>query len=224
MKLVATESGRTLQLLVHDEIRPLRGYDLPTMFQKVAARYGFLKAPNAIEGFSQATGARFENGRFQAPGGSGEIPIPELSLFNDGIIAAAADTNLASLIINEVLEWLISIEAIRRPETVRPQTHTSTLVVQFEKRASDKLDSLLTITTRFGNAVLEHRGSGYATHFDRLGFAAESDAGPQSRLLFSLERRKNGTPVQDRFWSTAPLPYASHVALLEEIEADLVRS
>jgi hypothetical protein len=191
------------------------------MFQKVAVRYGFLKTPNAMEGFSPAIGARFENGRFPAPGGLGEIPIAELSLFNDGIIVTAADTNLASLFANEALEWLISIGAIRRPETVRPQTHTSTLVVQFEKRASDKLDSLLAIATRFDNAVLEHRGSGYATHFDRLGFAAEPDAGPQSRLLFSLERRKNGTPIQDRFWPTAPLPYGSHMALLEEIEADL---
>lgn len=61
MKLVATESGRVVQLVVLDEVRPERGFDLPAFFHKVAMRYGFAKTPTDL-------------------GGSINQPVPNLSM------------------------------------------------------------------------------------------------------------------------------------------------
>lgn len=222
MKLIGTEAGRVVQLVLPDEVRPMRGLDLPTLFHKVAARYGFAKAPNTLEVFSQPSGAKFEHGRLTHPRISAEIAIPELSLFNDGVIATCADTDLADLLLNDFFSWAIESDLLRPPITSRPRQYLSNLIVQFDRLPPDKLERAFRTAARFDAALNEEYGWRNTTTLGRLAFAADPQLLPQHRTaVFVLERRGNVPYEQNYFWSSIPLRLSSHLRLLEDAEQDL---
>ena len=62
MKLISTEHGQVLQLLVAEEIRPPSGYYLPDALKIITERYAFVTLPTVQDALSE--GAKFERGRF----------------------------------------------------------------------------------------------------------------------------------------------------------------
>ncbi|HEX3574383.1 MAG TPA: hypothetical protein VHU42_07265 [Rhodopila sp.] len=223
MKLIGSELGRVVHLVVTDEVRPERGFDLPTLFKAAAERYQFTKVPTSLDGFFQPSGVKFEIGRFSAPGLRGSVPILEMSLFNDGVIAACADTNLADRLLDDFFEWAGTAGLLRRPVTARPRTYSSNVVAQFERLPSDKFEHMFRTTSRFNDALRIQYGWNFPTSLSRLSFSPDPMQLPQHRsALFTIERRGNVGYNQNYFWSAAPLPLELHLGLLEGMEDDLV--
>ena len=96
MKLVTTELGQVLQLFVADELRPLRGLDVPNFLQLVTQKYRFAKVPANLLSNTETQGSKFENGIIALP--SGNIPILKFEIYGDGIIIDVRHTDDADAV------------------------------------------------------------------------------------------------------------------------------
>jgi hypothetical protein len=224
MRLIGTESGRGVQLVVPDEVRPKHGQDAPVLYNLLAQRYGFAKTPDIQDMFSKGiTVAKYEHGRFSAPDFPVGLPIAALDFYTDGIIATCADTEVVDLLIDDCLEWLIEREFIRPAITKIPRTYFSNLVIQFDQISSEKINSAFKTADRFNSALNEQYGWDYRTPLGRLQFSADPRDLPQHRTaMFYIERRAGISYDQNWFFSSAPLPTSSHLRLLEGMERDLM--
>jgi hypothetical protein len=222
MKLVGTEIGRVVQLVVPDEVRPARGLDLPTFLQNVAARYGFMKSPASLEGFSQPAGAKFEFGRFSASSSSDVVAIQELSLFNDGVIATCADTDLSDALVDDFFAWTVALGLLREPISPRPRQYLSNVIVEFDKILPCRFERMFKTASRFNSVLNEHYGWNTQTSLARLAISADPQSLPQHRAAVLIIERRAAVPYeQNYFWSSAPLRKLSHLALLEAMETEL---
>ena len=221
MRLVGTEAGRVVQVVHADEIRPVRGFDLPRVVQLISNKYGFSVTPTDYAGFSQPTGLRFERGRCVVPS-VGEVAISDLSLFNDGVIAGCADTDIADQVVNDVVDFLVREEMIRRPATPRPRTYTSNVIVELDRLKGGILEQVFKSAARLRSALFDQYGWENQTSLHHIAFSADPLEMPHYRnTLFAIERR-GSIPYPDQwFWSVAPLPLSKHLELLEAIEKDL---
>lgn len=221
MNLIAADTGRVVHLVVPDEIRPINGIDLLAICRGIAARYDFSKVPQSLEGFIQPTGLKFEQGRLSDESAS-TILISDLSLFNDGMIVTCANTELAEAVVDDVLHWLISSGSIRIPKTLRPRTYTSNIVVEFDKVPPQRLSTLFKTTATLNRLLKDQYGVSFDASLARLAFMADPKTKPSyMNFSFVLERRPDIEYDRNWFWSSAPLKFANHIALLEAMEADL---
>jgi hypothetical protein len=146
-----------------------------------------------------------------------------LGVFNDGVIATCADTELADLMVEDFFGWMTGIGLLRPPVTYKHRQFVSNLIVQLDLVPPDKLSRMFRTTSRFDAALNEQYGWDCATSLHRLTFAADELSLSRHRsALFSIERRANIPYGQNSFWSTAPLPMAAHIRLLEGAEQDLI--
>ncbi len=204
----------------------MHGWDFPVLYHAVAARYGFAKVPNDFGAFHHADGAKFEIGRFTTSHVAGSIPASELLLFNDGIIAACADTNLAEWLLDDVMEWMISSGFLRPSVTLRPRTYVSHVIVQFDKLAPDGLKHIFGTAGGLDAALAAHYGDNRTMSLSRLTFSVDprTSSSPGQHIGFTLERRAHVPYDQNWFWSSAPLPLAIHLSVLETMEDDFVKT
>jgi hypothetical protein len=221
MRLIGTEAGRVVQVVHADEVRPSQGFDLPRLVHIVSNKYGFSTTPTDYAGFTQPNGLRFERGRFGTPADD-VVAILDLSLFNDGIIAGCADTEIADRVVNDVIELLVGSGMIRRPAMLRPRTYTSHVVVEFDRLKDGVLERLFNTGHRLRAALREQYGWDNDTGLHRIAFSTDPSEIPHYRnTLFAIERRPTIPYREKWFWSVAPLPLFRHLKLLEETEQDL---
>ncbi len=222
MKLVGTEIGRVVQIVVPDEVRPVHGLDLPTLLHSVATRYGFMKSPTSVEGFSQPTGAKFEHGRFTVTSSHSVVPIQELSLFNDGVISACADTNLSDALLDDFFAWAVQLGLLRQPLSARPRQYLSNLIVELDRLPPHRLEHMFKTASQFNLALNEHYGWNSPTGLARIAFSPDPHSLPQHRAAVLIIERRGAVPYeQNYFWSSAPLRRSAHLELLEIMETEL---
>src|ERR1700728_4299010 len=115
MNLVATETGRVLQLVVMEEIRPLSGLYMPTLYQQLADRYAFAARPqNYAEAI--ANGAKFQHGLLVTQ--NKKIEIKEIGVYNDGLIVDARNTEDAEFVLQNFATWAAETFAFRERKTI----------------------------------------------------------------------------------------------------------
>ena len=218
MKLVGTEIGRVVQLVVPDEVRPVRGLDLPAFLQQVGARYGFVKSPASVDTFYQPTGAKFEFGRFTTS--TSEVAaVRELSLFNDGAIAVCADTDLSDALIDDFVAWAVELRLLRKPLSSRPRQYLSNVIVEFDRVPTLGLERLSKTATQFNSALNKHDGWNSQSSLSRIAMSPDPQSLPQHQAaVLAIERRTSVPYDQNYFWSSAPLRLASHLSILETME------
>ncbi len=223
MKLINTEIGRSVQLVLPDEVRPVVGMDLPALLQAVAARYGFAKHPAGVEGFATSTGLRFEHGRITIAGLSNTAPIHELSIFNDGVIAVCANTDLADALIDDIFAWAVGLGLLRQPASKRPRQYVSNVIVQFDKLSEGRAERIFRTASLFSAALSEEYGwEDRGSTLQRVSFSIDPNVLPPHRsAALLIERRTNVPYEQNYFFSSAPLRLAPHLALIEAFEREL---
>ena len=138
MKLISKESATVTFNAVADEIKPMKGYYLPHLFDRIAQRYALQEAPSVEQ--SRKTGAKFGTGQFISNGS--EINISELAIYNDGISATTTDSEDSEVVVNDMFSWLKAELDFRDPPTPIFKTYQSLLVVEFERDPSEKLATL----------------------------------------------------------------------------------
>src|ERR1700758_4577778 len=100
MELISHHSGQSLQLVVMDEIRPLRGGVFSgDLAAAIVQRYGFTKGDPLVPGQP----AKFQTGVFRS---EITIPIEALEIYQDGVLVRSTATDDADIVLNDFASWL----------------------------------------------------------------------------------------------------------------------
>jgi hypothetical protein len=99
MEILSIELGRSIQLVVPDEVRSTLGISLPEVARLLTERYGFAIPPDMAD--AQKSGLKFKEGRVIS--GNRMINIKELGIFNDGIIADTYNTSDSDFVIDDAV-------------------------------------------------------------------------------------------------------------------------
>lgn len=222
MNLIATDTGRVLQLIVMEEVLPLSGLYMPAMYQQLAERYAFVGRPQDY-GDAIAKGAKFQHGRLITPNKT--IVIKEISVFNDGLIIDTYNTDEAEYITEDVLEWARTAFAFRERRTLIPRLFTSVITVEFDDAIEPALKGLTTIAKRMSDAYNRAYSHEIDMHLLRLSFQADPLLLPPFRnTQFFIERRIQRPYSENRYQCGAPLRTEDHIELLKTIEATVLRA
>jgi hypothetical protein len=220
MNIIATETGRVLQLVVMEEIRPLSGLYMPSFYQQLAERYAFVGQPqNYVEAITN--GAKFQHGRLITP--SKTMVIKEIGIFNDGIIVDATNTDDAEYITDDLMNWSFTAFSFRPRKIIIPPIFSSVVTIEFDYDIERALKGLGAITTRLNAALNNAYGWDHDIRLLRLGINADPQAIPPLRnTQFFIERRLGRPYGENRYQSGAPLRTEDHLGLLTAIEQDLL--
>jgi hypothetical protein len=222
MKLIATETGRVLQLIVMEEVLPLSGLYMPILYQQLTERYAFVGHPQDY-GEGIAKGAKFQHGRLITP--TKTIVIKEIGLYNDGLIVDAHNTDDAEFITEDVLEWARTAFAFRGRQTIIPRLFTSITTVEFDGAIEPALIGLTKISKCMSDAYSRAYSHEIDTHLLRLSFQADPLLVPPFRnTQFFIERRIQRPYSENRYQCGAPLRTEDHIELLKTIEATVLRA
>jgi hypothetical protein len=215
MKLITTEFGQALQLLVMDEIRPATPLFAPDFYAAIAERYSFVSNPinNIIE--AMKSGAKFNVGKAAINGQS--VSIAELGIYNDGIIVNAHHTDAADLVMDDFIEWATQRFGFRRAQTHIPRRYASNVVVEFDAAIDSAVVGFNKIRKLAVDAVRAH-GQEIELHVTRLTFAPDPTATIGLGATFFIEPRAGRPFSERRYFSGAPLATNGHLAWLEAFE------
>lgn len=221
MNLIATETGRVLQLIVMEEVLPLSGIYMPNLYQQLAERYAFVGRP-ADYGDAIAKGAKFQHGRHITP--TRTILIKEIGIFNDGIIIDSLNTDDAEYITEDFMEWVRTTFAFRERKTTIQRQYTSVVTVEFDNPIESAIKSLMTMVECMATTYNLSYDNNIDLHLLRLSFNADPLSVPPLRnTQFYIERRVQRPYSENRYQSGAPLRTEDHIGLLETMEAALSR-
>jgi hypothetical protein len=206
MKLMSVETGQAIQLIVMDEVRPLRGGAfLPDIIAGIAQRYRFVSFPTQ---FAAAQEIKFETGVAQRDGTI--VPIRTLQIFNDGFLVTTAHTDDADAVLDDFMEWAFTAFQFRPPTTNIPRRYFSTIVVEL----AGALDRFITNSEHCSEII---RGIlGVDTHLARITFSAEPGTPPTSS--WQIEARLGAPFDAHRYFSSAPLSTNAHIEMLAALE------
>jgi hypothetical protein len=220
MNLIATDTGRVLQLIVMEEIKPSSGIFMPALYQQLAERYAFVGRPQ-YDAETITKGAKFQHGRHLTPAKT--IAIKEMGIYNDGIIIDAENTDDAEYIIEDFMVWAATAFALRPRKTMIPRIYSSVVTIEFDAAIEPALRGLDTITARASAALRQTYGWEHVVHLLRLGINADPQAVPLHRnTQFFIERRLGRSYGENRYQAGAPLRTEDHLTLLVGIERDLM--
>jgi hypothetical protein len=222
MKIIATDTGRVVQLFVMEEIRPPSGIYMPALYQAISDRYGFVARPQDFH-VAMTTGAKFNHGRLITPNKT--ITISEIGIYNDGLIVDSMNTGNAEFILEDFILWTKNLLGLRDRITQIPRTYSSLVTVEFDRPIEDALRGVEVFTGSL-NAALKHAyGWDLETNILRFGINADPQSVPPLRNThFFIERRIGRPYSENRYQSGAPLRTEEHLELLETIETNLFRS
>ena len=219
MRLVSKEGGIATRTVVPDEVKPLQGLHLVSLFQKVVERYGLAVQPTLEE--TRETGARFRTGRLVKDGK--EIPITELAIFNDGFSVTTTDTSDSELVLDDLLPWLRNTFGFRDAVSKVKRAYQSDVVVDFDHNMEAALAPILSLKENLQREFEAVSGIKRTFYFDFLGFIAE-DVPPTPMREFMIQRRIGAPLDAKRYFSKAHLPTAAHLKILEKLDSLLEKS
>lgn len=218
MKIISAEHGQILHRFIAEEVRPPSGLYIPDLIRVVAERYGFISLPRLEDAIKE--GAKFSTGRHLH--GGRLIEIKTLGIFSDGILVVTLNTDDASIILDELLQWIDSI-GFRRPTTIFPRQFVSSVIVDFDRSIDRSFDMLKAFNRSFSEALYAAYGYSLDPSIRRIAFACDPlNLPPQAVAEFTLERRAGVPFSQNRYFSAAPLPTKVHLDLLQSFEKLLI--
>jgi hypothetical protein len=211
MEFISPESGQSLQLVVMDEIRPLRGgVFLPDLASEIIQRYRFASPPAQLD---PAQPVKFQTGVLHA--GEITMPITSLELYTDGVIVNSLNTDDADMILDDFASWVAVRFKLRQPFTHLTRKYQSRIIVSLGE-SLDRFVSHFQIISRIVSKAL---GSDNELHVTRLTIGPHPPGQLPLVTTWNIEPRAGQPFVPNRYFSSAPLSTSAHIELLTQLEA-----
>jgi hypothetical protein len=218
--LISTEHGQSLQLFVAEEVRPSSGLYLPDLIRKISEKYAFAVVPTNFETIMRE-GAKYKEGRFVTEGRT--IAIKELGFFVDGVLAVTWNTDDAEIVLNDLIIWAAQNFGFREPRTKLPRRFVSSVVVEFDVEFSKAITVFDELREGLTTAIKKNYGDDPEINASKITFSADpTTLRPQTTFEFNIERRAGRPFSENRYFSSATLPTASHLDLLGAFERRLL--
>lgn len=219
MKVVSVLQGTVAARVSAEEVAPTKAVPRPDLVAAIQNRYAFM----AMGDMNMLTPVVFQHGRASLNEGNVAAFI-QLQMMYAADIVSSADTEMADAILDDLFLFLDETFSYKISKSKQKRSYQSVIVVDFDGSTKNILSSLFFIERIVNKNVSPDR------RLKRLSFALpEHDPGmlmqvPQSPLdaienaEFIIERRIGTSHSDNRFFSTAPMRTAEHLAVLEEIE------
>lgn len=220
MKLVNSDDGGLTFLFPVDEIRPPSGIPVTDFVTKVTAKYEFMTPPNLERPWKEINNdtLKFSGGVLKR--GRARIVIKEFSLYTDGVVVFAHNTDHAESFIEDILNWGKKEFGLRDLVSAPRKLYTSTVVVDFKKGIDAIIQPMKSLQKLCSGYLAEYRNIVDDVQFTRLAFGVDPLKTSKDTLAqdFTIERRVGHPFYDNRYMSQAPLPTSTHLEFLEKIE------
>lgn len=222
MKIISYEAGRVTWLFPVEEFGPLAGILAQQLVMAIRDRYHFEKIPpSLLPEILNQNGLRFDFGMFGFEGTV--VHMNEFTVFSDGIVAAAKTTECAEAFLIDIVTWLQETFGFRQITTPIKKINLSVLVVEFDSPLSQALPRQSRLPEIVAERLWsEDRVDPRKAVLVRMDFQLDRPISertiqpPPVRLV--IEQRGGTVAEQRRYYSSAPIATAEHVAALEEID------
>ena len=221
MKIIAYEASRLTVLFPYEEVVPLAGVNDREIIEKVTARYKFLKSPSLVSEEITKNGYRFEAGQININGAIERIA--DFTIYRDGIVINSAKTDNSEALLDDVMGYMKDEFSYRDFITSPRRYFQSQIVVEFDRSPETLIVPLDKIGAAISEPLKEIYGTDIPMKFGRLDFAADklklSAPAPATVHNFIIERRIGIPFEKERYFCSAPFRTATHISVLEKIEA-----
>jgi hypothetical protein len=223
MRLVSVARARAIWIMRLEDLNP-RGRMLIPMIFEIAKRYAFVEIPKLEEIPHLAELNKplaFSRGTFID---NAQIPISvELKVYSDSILAdTQSSTDDSDAFINDLLNWATAeFGLLPYSEILKSHLYLSELWVQTNKSLNSINPQLEAFASRFSALVSNY--SGRPISFATTGITFWNDRTKTNPFgPFRFERSETAPFEENRYYSAAPIPTATHLELLQDLESILM--
>lgn len=218
MKIIAYETSRLTILFPYEEVTPLVGLNDRDIIEKVASRYKFLKSPNLIGDETSKSGFRFEHGQITL--GNAIERINDFSIYRDGVVINAPKTDISEALFADISSFMKDEFSFRDPVTRPRKYFQSQIVVEFERSPERLITSFDEIVAIVSEPLKEIYSADVPMQLARIDLGADKAKLSTTMTVqaFIIERRTGVSFEKERYFCSAPMPTATHIAVLEKIE------
>ncbi len=219
MKLSAILLARALGFIETSDLNPRGKIFYPDVVRQIVERYQFQKFPQQFQDFDEQKGIEFLSGKI------GDEVVERLVIYNTGIlIDTRSSTNTSKALLEGALSWAKSTFGLNyQPEMIRRFGYVSQITFYSEVSLNELNPALQKLADRLTSVVSEIHGekvqyqtSSLTIHHDPL-----TRKNPIAGL--TIFPRVDTPFSRNKYFSEAPLPTDTHIALLEEFEGDVLR-
>jgi len=203
-----------------EEYLPQKGVFHRSMVELVRARYNFQIFPQFLPG-TMPPMFQFAGGMFPDPADS--FAVNQLVMKEDGDVVMATTTDQAERVLDDLAKLLDDNLGFRLSTSYKPRAYLSNIVVEFDAGLEDLISSL----SKIASVINSFRADAVAFNLKRLGFGhgevvQTNDLQTAVEMAdFLIERRAGNLYASNRYFCSAPMTTANHLATLERIEAML---
>ena len=223
MKVVGHILGRLVVLFPQEEVRPIHGVPTVEAMASIAERYDFVHQPDLTRPISefQQQGYQFADGMFTHE--MEDVKILEFVIYNDGVSVSSYSTYTAELFFEDFMRWSQKEYRVKSIDRTPIVIYRSQITVEFAKPLSCLFRGFETFSQALSVSLGKYTSVQAPVDMIRMGLGVdESKRSSLGYVPFSLERR-NQIPFENEcYFSEAPLPSATHLKLLEELEAAML--
>lgn len=221
MELLNIITARAIWLFDAAELNPRGKRTSPSPIIWLKEKYGFEKCPASADDKDQSNALVFSRGNFVSTDGN---PIyVDLKLYNDGVIVDTfSSTHDSEMFIQNVLEGCVEeLGWTYKPGMIRRKLLLSEVHFQSAKSLFGLNKKLSDFATKLSTSIPD----GLNTKFDFSGvYFLSGPVLPNAPISkFSVERKANTLPYENKFFSTAQLHTDVHLELLNEFEVTFMK-
>jgi hypothetical protein len=192
----------------------------PALVEGLIQRYGFMGYPQKLEDFDETKGVKFTGGR------DGKTVIEQVVIYNHGILLDTREsTEVSQRILEGAFEWATKEFGVAYgPKTIRLWSYYNQLAFTSTVPLSFMHPALHRLCERISNAVQEI--SGETLKYEPINLQINHDLLQRSHPYgyFSIQRRASIPLSENQYFSDAPLPTDTHIAMLEQFEQEIISS
>jgi hypothetical protein len=219
MKLSAVVLARSLAFVETFDMNPQGGIFLPDVVRGIVEKFGFMKFPQKLEEFDDMKGVDFIGGKW------GNVVVEKFTLYRNGLLLdTRVSTKESQRVLLEGLGWATATFGFKfDPKMISRWGFLSNLTFHsdcpFLLKGNFAVERL---NERVYNAV--SKPSGDETPWEPIVLTLHSEQLPRKPVTaaFTIQRRAETLFSENKYYSEAPLPTETHLAILESFEADVI--
>ena len=220
MKFSAIELSRVLAFVELNDLTPYGSISLAKIVPRLVEKLEFSSFPKTIEQFDESKGIVFEDGLWNG------IPIQKMTIYNNGIMMdTRKGTDVSLCVVKEIFDWAVTEFGLVVPEYGLQKT-------RFLNRFTFFSEVLATVggspVRRLAESLSQHVAeiTGRTRSYEIIRIDIDFDRMEQKVPIapLTIQRRITSPFEQNKFYTEAPLPTDTHIALIEQLEADILAS
>ena len=192
----------------------------PDLIKALAQRYSFQRSPQTIDELDLKKGIEFFGGR------SGDQPIQKFAIWNSVLVVeTVSGTDQCKAVADNILEWdTKEFDLSYVPGSIQKYAYVSDVSFYSDAPILDLKPIVRELNATLGKELSEiwHEHLEYQTL--SIKFGHDPTSRPFNIAPFSIERKGDSKFSENKYFSEAPLPTQTHLALLERFEQQVMMS